>query len=334
MSGTVFVSYKREDEPRVGRLVQALEKVGLDVWWDRGVPGGASWRADIQDALTGAKCVVVAWTLGSTSAAGDFVRDEARQAKERGILVPVALERGVRPPLGFGEVQTIDLSHWRGDLNDLCFRDLVAAVQAKLEGKAAPPAKGPMARLVRRLTIGSIASAIVACAFGFATNVLSVQDQVCTMPIGQPGVSDACGALGLGNRPTHEARVAFDALPPGDCTALERFRDAYESSPLRAIADSRLSARTTTQDVTWVANDRRLTMFAGGATEVEARARAATRAASLCAGFAATTQYRVASAEATGSFSCEGGACGISGEAICHVQERELVMRERCGAGP
>jgi len=43
----VFVSYKREDEVRVAPLVHALEAAGLDVWWDRGLPGGESWRANI-----------------------------------------------------------------------------------------------------------------------------------------------------------------------------------------------------------------------------------------------------------------------------------------------
>ena len=33
----VFISYKREDEPRVGRLVRALEDAGFSVWWDRGL---------------------------------------------------------------------------------------------------------------------------------------------------------------------------------------------------------------------------------------------------------------------------------------------------------
>jgi len=36
----VFVSYKREDEPRVGRLVRALEDAGFSVWWNRGLGGG------------------------------------------------------------------------------------------------------------------------------------------------------------------------------------------------------------------------------------------------------------------------------------------------------
>ena len=147
----IFLSYKREDEARVGRLAKALEQAGLKLWWDRGLPGGESWRANIQSALAAAKCVIVAWTHESAGPAGDFVRDEAGQAKARDILVPVLLQRGVKPPLGFGELQAIDLSHWRGDARDPFFRDLVAACRAKLEGRPVPPAKGPLARLARRL---------------------------------------------------------------------------------------------------------------------------------------------------------------------------------------
>lgn len=327
----VFISYKREDEPRVGRLVQALEKSGLKLWWDRGLPGGESWRANIQGALDKAKCVVVAWTHESTSPAGDFVRDEAGQAKARGVLVPVILERGVRPPLGFGEVQAIDLSHWRGSQSDPFFQDAVAAIRAKVEGRAVPPARGPMRRLLRRLTIGSVASASLAALVGFGMNFLQVQDQVCTIGVGQPYLSDVCGAVNLGNRPTQAERVAFERLPPGDCAALEGYRDRYEASPLRDIVDSRLNARVTLQEERWVAGERRLALYAGGSSETEARTRAQARAAQLCQGFAATTQFRVTAAGSEGAFACESGACGLTGEAVCRLEERQLVTSDVCG---
>lgn len=328
----IFISYKREDEVRVGRLVQTLEKVDLKLWWDRGLPGGESWRANIQSALDAAKCVIVVWTHESTGPAGDFVRDEAGQAKARGILVPVILERGARPPLGFGELQAIDLSHWKGDANDPFFRDLVAAVRAKLEGKPVPPARGPMARLVRRLTYGGLASAATAGLFAFTMNFLQVQNHVCTVPIGQPLISDTCGAIGLGERPTHLERVDFEALPPGDCAALEAYRSRYEDSPLREIVDSRLNAKVTTYEEQWVAGERRLTLFAGGTSESEARSRANTRAEQLCRGFTATTQFRLDRSEHAGAYSCEDGACGIMGEAICHLQERQVIEHVTCGA--
>lgn len=46
----IFLSYKREDEARVARLVQALEGAGLSLWWDRGLPGSEEWRANIETA--------------------------------------------------------------------------------------------------------------------------------------------------------------------------------------------------------------------------------------------------------------------------------------------
>jgi hypothetical protein len=44
--------------------------------------------------------------------------------------------------LGFGEIQAIDLTHWKRNPRDPFFQDLCAAVKAKLEGRAVPPAKG------------------------------------------------------------------------------------------------------------------------------------------------------------------------------------------------
>lgn len=90
-------------------------------------------------ALDAAGSVVVVWTHESVGPAGDFVRDEAAQAKRRGVLVPVLLD-AVSPPLGFGEVQAINLSAWKGKTTDPFFGDLCAAVTAKLEGRPVPPA--------------------------------------------------------------------------------------------------------------------------------------------------------------------------------------------------
>src|SRR5262245_55966900 len=103
----VFISYKREDRLRVSRLVRARERTGLTVWWDVGMGPGENWRNEILSALDAGMCVVVVWTHESVGPAGDFVRDEARRAKRRDVLVPVLLDN-VEPPLGFGEVQTID----------------------------------------------------------------------------------------------------------------------------------------------------------------------------------------------------------------------------------
>lgn len=182
----VLVSYKREDEVRVGRLVQALQKEGLSIWWDRGLPGGEEWRANIEAALAQARCAVVVWTRTSTGTEGGFVKEEAARAARRQILVPVLLDK-VEPPLGFGELQAIDLTRWRGSARHPFLQDLVAAIRAKMEHRPAPPALAPMKRLRRWLTVASAVSALGAIAGAFATHMLNLQDRTCGMSIASHG---------------------------------------------------------------------------------------------------------------------------------------------------
>ena len=75
----VFISYKREDELRVGRLAQSLAAEGVDVGWDPGLPGGESWHAPIEASLGAAGCVIVVWSTASAGADGGYVREEARR---------------------------------------------------------------------------------------------------------------------------------------------------------------------------------------------------------------------------------------------------------------
>ena len=51
-----FISYRGEDLERVGLIARALEKAGVDVWWDRGLPNGESWHATIEEKLASAGC--------------------------------------------------------------------------------------------------------------------------------------------------------------------------------------------------------------------------------------------------------------------------------------
>ena len=66
----IFISYKREDEVRVGRLAQALQAASLSVWWDRSLAGGENWRSQIENELEAARCVIVVWTHLSIGRAG------------------------------------------------------------------------------------------------------------------------------------------------------------------------------------------------------------------------------------------------------------------------
>ena len=129
----VFISYKRDDEARVLPIVEGLRRAGLKVWWDRDIEGGAAWRPTISDRLENARCVIVVWSKKSVGPEGQFVQEEAGRAKARGVLVPVRIDR-IREPLGFGEIQSLELMGWRGNHRNPRFRDLVVAVKAVVSG--------------------------------------------------------------------------------------------------------------------------------------------------------------------------------------------------------
>jgi hypothetical protein len=131
MVSDIFVSYAREDETRIAQLARALASTGKTVFWDRHIPAGKSWRTWIGRALEGARCVVVAWTRSSVES--EWVIAEAEEARRRGVLVPVLLDR-VDPPLGFRQIQAADLSACEirvGDeVFDLFLRDLEVVFDA------------------------------------------------------------------------------------------------------------------------------------------------------------------------------------------------------------
>lgn len=189
----IFLSYKREDEGRVALLVRALEGAGLSVWWDRALPGGEDWRARIEAALDAAKIVIVCWSRASVGPEGGFVRDEAARAGDR--LLPVLLERGVRAPIGFGQIQAFDLSHWRGKESDPFLGDLVAAIQARLKGAAPPKPQGPAARAFRRFVYGGGLTALLLAALGFTLSTPVVRENACAIPV--PGLARTCCLAGF-----------------------------------------------------------------------------------------------------------------------------------------
>jgi hypothetical protein len=342
----IFVSYKSEDEVRVGRLVRALQTEGFDIWWDRSLPGGESWRAEITKALEEAKCTVVVWTHASTGPEGQFVWDEAGRARGANRLVPVLLDKA-SPPLGFGEIQAIDLTRWRGKRSDPFFKDLVAAIRAKMEGRPVPAPTGPMWRLRRRFTAGGLAAAGTALLAAFASNTLKLQDRLCSAPIGQPAVSDACGALELGSRPARAERLAWESRTKGDCEGLRRHLNQYAKGAYREEAQALLAARAVKVEESWIdaAKPQPLRLLvdtnaAPSTTESEAKKNALERAAKkgerMCRDFdaAGLTQFKSVVVQVEEWKKCEhegsGVVCGLDGRALCWQQVLVRKEREAC----
>lgn len=109
--GLVFVSYALADRQRIEPLVKALA-ARFNVWYDRGIEAGEMWRQTLTDQLDSARCVVVLWTTASVKR--EFIWSEVERVKDRGVLIPVKLDSKARIPLGFDQMQHIDLTSWTG----------------------------------------------------------------------------------------------------------------------------------------------------------------------------------------------------------------------------
>ncbi len=105
----VFVSYARTDKARVAPLVAAIEAKGWSVWWDPEITPGQEFDDQIDAEIAAAAALLVVWTPASV--VSRWVRGEAREAAERGILVPVRFEQA-RLPMDVRAIHTTDLDGW------------------------------------------------------------------------------------------------------------------------------------------------------------------------------------------------------------------------------
>jgi adenylate cyclase len=121
----IFVSYSRTDRARVAPLVAALEAEGWSVWWDPEIPPGQEFDSLIAAELERANAVLVVWTPASVSSR--WVRGEARDAADRGILVPVRFD-DVKLPIDVRAIHTTDLDAWQENPQGPAFQELLRAL--------------------------------------------------------------------------------------------------------------------------------------------------------------------------------------------------------------
>lgn len=134
----IFVSYASDDRARVAPLAKALTEAGFSLWWDRNILGGKDFSETIEREIRAAGAVVVAWSQYSVGS--QWVRDEASYARNEGKLVPLRIDKA-EPPMGFGQLQTIDFRDWRVDPLSPAFVTLVASVQEMLARRDGAPVR-------------------------------------------------------------------------------------------------------------------------------------------------------------------------------------------------
>ena len=124
----IFISYSRKDQPKARMLADALAAKGWSVWWDPKIQSGKAFDRVIETAIAEAKCVVVVWSKHSVNS--DWVRAEASNGLERGILIAVAIDENLALPLRFTQVHTENFSGWDGATDSQEFAKIVSDISA------------------------------------------------------------------------------------------------------------------------------------------------------------------------------------------------------------
>jgi len=332
----VFLSYKREDEERIVPIIKGLQKAGLSVWRDLDTPAGQNWRGTTSEQLETAGCVIVVWSESSVGPAAEFVHDEAKRGQARRVLLPVRIDP-VTEPLGFGEIQSLDLVGWRGNLRDPRFQDLVAAVQAVIAGGPRPRPKAPglRARLVTAWGSGLGVTVILLVAM----NLAGLQKPLCKVP----GLHAVCAAWGLGGVPTKAEAALWARRATGDCAGLKSYLASFPQGAFAEEAARRLQAAATAEEERWTPQTQSLPLTVRAtldplpseqAARADALARGATEATGHCKGFK-VGEFRLVSATAeVERWHCSsrgsGTVCGFDGQAICQVEARHVSQRQVC----
>lgn len=158
----VFISYSRDNRETAEYVAQGLAGLGIDVWWDRELPGGSAFADVIEKQLAEAHVVIVLWS--ESSIRSGFVRDESMRALEAGKLLPVRIE-AVVPPLGFGQLHALDLLDWNGAREDPAFVQLADEVRKRL-GQPLVPRKRylPPRRRYRQAILAGVGLLVAAIA--------------------------------------------------------------------------------------------------------------------------------------------------------------------------
>lgn len=154
----IFISYAREDAAWVEKLNRALEAQGYSVWWDRNLATGARYLKETEAQLREARATIVVWSKISIDS--HWVVDEAALARDLGRMVPISKD-GTMPPLGFGQYQATDFSHWNGDAGEpLSILLKALAERTQLAERALVPQRS-VAAPHRRVPIAIVAAAVL-----------------------------------------------------------------------------------------------------------------------------------------------------------------------------
>ncbi len=139
----IFIAYSQRDRLKAGWVANALKSEGFSVWWDIELLGGQRFADIIIRELDAAKAVMVLWSPEASQSV--WVREEASRAADQNKLIPTIIEGDVSQiPLGFRQYQTVDLTRWTGNKNDLDWLKVLVALRYRDHDKNKPDTAGSL----------------------------------------------------------------------------------------------------------------------------------------------------------------------------------------------
>lgn len=91
MKNKIFLSYSYNDRPWVEQFAIALEKEGIDVWFDRDIALGEDFGERIQSALRASNILIVLLSSNSVKSSGIFFELGAAVAGNKRII-PIVID--------------------------------------------------------------------------------------------------------------------------------------------------------------------------------------------------------------------------------------------------
>jgi len=144
-----FISYSRLDGAFADKLLQDLEKRGIDVWIDReNIEGGAAWRAAISGAIRSCRAFILILSPRSTQS-GQVSKELSVAEAHNRLIVPVMLEACEIPPgmeLQLSELQWISFAEQPYDAALERLTRVVTEAGSRTAGTATPDGQGSAER--------------------------------------------------------------------------------------------------------------------------------------------------------------------------------------------
>ena len=127
---------------RCSAIPPALQRELSDewsVWWAGKIPSG-DYREHIERELPISGCVIPIWS--SEARKSRVLHDELDIAKNAGVpILPIRIE-SVRPPLGFGVDNSLDMLGWRGEAGRPEIGELRARIRRTINDRRAALTRG------------------------------------------------------------------------------------------------------------------------------------------------------------------------------------------------